>query len=53
METQDYITHAFVCLTIAYPNAPMGQVNYAVSCLWNSHDTDEDNIKSCDYLKNF
>lgn len=53
MDTQDTIQHAFVCLTIAYPAAPLGQINYAVSTLWNPHDTDEDNINSCNYLNNF
>lgn len=51
METQDTIQHAFVCLTIAYPNAPLGQINYAVSTLWNSRDTDENNVESCKYLE--
>lgn len=51
METQDTIQHAFVCLTMAYPDAPLGQISYAVSTLWDSHDADEHNVESCKYLK--
>ena len=51
METQDTITHAFCMLTMAYPNAPLGMVNYAVSVYWNPSDTDENNIESCKYLE--
>ena len=50
MDTQEIIQHAFICLTMAYPNAPLGQVNYAVSALWDPQDTDEANVESCKYL---
>lgn len=51
MDTQEMIEHAFACLAGAYPNAPLGQVNYAVATIWNSRDTDEHNVESCRYLE--